>query len=80
MTSVETFVLSFFVRRLDGLLIKFGGNAAVLTPAGAHRHHIFGPVTRELRTEKFRLERSVVGPERYHRALRQRLMGDEVII
>src|SRR3546814_18549365 len=43
------------VRRKDGSLIKFGGNAAVLLnaklePIGTR---IFGPVTRELRTEKF---------------------------
>lgn len=43
------------VRRPDGSLIKFDGNAAVLLnnklePIGTH---IFGPVTRELRTEKF---------------------------
>ncbi|MBY0379268.1 MAG: 50S ribosomal protein L14 [Burkholderiales bacterium] len=43
------------VRRNDGSLIKFDGNAAVLLnaklePIGTR---IFGPVTRELRTEKF---------------------------
>ena len=43
------------VRRQDGSLIKFDGNAAVilnnkLEPIGTH---IFGPVTRELRNEKF---------------------------
>lgn len=43
------------VRRPDGSLIKFDGNAAVLLnnkgePLGTR---IFGPVTRELRTEKF---------------------------
>jgi large subunit ribosomal protein L14 len=43
------------VRRGDGSLIKFDGNAAVLLnnklePIGTR---IFGPVTRELRTEKF---------------------------
>lgn len=43
------------VRRPDGSLIKFDGNAAVLLnaklePMGTR---IFGPVTRELRTEKF---------------------------
>ena len=43
------------VRRSDGPLIRFDGNAAVLLNA----HHqpigtrIFGPVTRELRSEKF---------------------------
>lgn len=44
------------VRRPDGSLIRFDGNAAVLLnntneqPVGTR---IFGPVTRELRTEKF---------------------------
>lgn len=43
------------VRRQDGSLIRFDGNAAVLLnnqlqPIGTR---IFGPVTRELRTEKF---------------------------
>ncbi len=43
------------VRRNDGSLIKFDNNAAVLLnnklePIGTR---IFGPVTRELRTEKF---------------------------
>jgi large subunit ribosomal protein L14 len=43
------------VRRKDGSLVRFGGNAAVLLnaklePIGTR---IFGPVTRELRTEKF---------------------------
>ena len=43
------------VRRADGSLIKFDGNAAVLLtpklePVGAR---IFGPVTRELRTVQF---------------------------
>ena len=43
------------VRRQDGSLIKFDTNAAVLLntklePIGTR---IFGPVTRELRTEKF---------------------------
>lgn len=43
------------VRRADGSLIKFDSNAAVLLnaklePIGTR---IFGPVTRELRTEKF---------------------------
>jgi large subunit ribosomal protein L14 len=43
------------VRRPDGSSIKFDGNAAVLLnnnlePIGTR---IFGPVTRELRTEKF---------------------------
>jgi len=43
------------VRRPDGSLVRFDGNAAVLLnnklePIGIR---IFGPVTRELRTEKF---------------------------
>ena len=43
------------VRRQDGSLIRFDGNAAVLlnpqdAPVGTR---IFGPVTRELRNEKF---------------------------
>lgn len=43
------------IRRGDGSLVKFDGNAAVLLnsklePIGTR---IFGPVTRELRTEKF---------------------------
>ncbi|SDZ05303.1 50S ribosomal protein L14 [Nitrosomonas sp. Nm58] len=43
------------VRRSDGSLIKFDGNAAVilntkLEPIGTR---IFGPVTRELRTSRF---------------------------
>lgn len=43
------------VRRPDGALIRFDGNAAVLLnnklePVGTR---IFGPVTRELRTERF---------------------------
>ncbi|WP_097462392.1 50S ribosomal protein L14 [Mangrovitalea sediminis] len=45
----------FGVRRPDGSLIRFDGNAAVLlnnqdAPIGTR---IFGPVTRELRNEKF---------------------------
>ena len=44
------------VRRADGSLIRFDGNAAVLLnnklePIGTR---IFGPVTRELRSERFR--------------------------
>lgn len=43
------------VRRADGSIIRFDGNAAVLlnnqdAPIGTR---IFGPVTRELRNEKF---------------------------
>ena len=43
------------VRRTDGSLIRFDGNAAVLLN-GQHQPigtRIFGPVTRELRGEKF---------------------------
>ncbi len=45
----------FGVRRTDGSVIRFDGNAAVLLnakhePIGTR---IFGPVTRELRNEKF---------------------------
>jgi len=43
------------VRRTDGSVIRFDGNAAVLlnnqlTPVGTR---VFGPVTRELRTTRF---------------------------
>lgn len=43
------------IRRQDGSLIRFDGNAAILlnnqnAPIGTR---VFGPVTRELRTEKF---------------------------
>jgi large subunit ribosomal protein L14 len=38
------------IRRSDGSLVKFDGNAAKLEPIGTR---IFGPVTRELRTERF---------------------------
>ena len=43
------------VRRQDGSLIKFDQNAAVLLNANKQPigTRIFGPVTRELRTEKF---------------------------
>ena len=45
------------VRRSDGSLIRFDGNAAVLLNANASKQpigtRIFGPVTRELRNEKF---------------------------
>ena len=46
---------SFGVRRSDGSLIRFDNNAAVLLnprlePVGTR---IFGPVTRELRTNNF---------------------------
>ena len=43
------------VRRSDGSLIRFDGNAAVLLNANLQPigTRIFGPVTRELRNEKF---------------------------
>lgn len=43
------------VRRPDGSLIRFDGNAAVLLNANLQPigTRIFGPVTRELRTEQF---------------------------
>ena len=43
------------VRRNDGSLVKFDGNAAVLLTAKLEPigTRIFGPVTRELRTERF---------------------------
>jgi len=43
------------VRRTDGSLIRFDSNAAVLLNANLQPvgTRIFGPVTRELRTEKF---------------------------
>lgn len=43
------------VRRADGSLIRFDSNAAVLLNANLQPigTRIFGPVTRELRTEKF---------------------------
>ena len=52
------------VRRKDGSLIRFDGNAAVLLnarlePIGTR---IFGPVTRELRTSKF-MNISSLAPE-----------------
>ncbi|HEC20703.1 MAG TPA: 50S ribosomal protein L14 [Gammaproteobacteria bacterium] len=43
------------VRRADGSLIRFDGNAAVLLNASLQPigTRIFGPVTRELRSERF---------------------------
>ncbi|RZU97784.1 50S ribosomal protein L14 [Spiribacter vilamensis] len=43
------------VRRPDGSLIRFDGNAAVLLNANRQPvgTRVFGPVTRELRTERF---------------------------
>jgi large subunit ribosomal protein L14 len=45
----------FGVRRSDGSLIRFDGNAAVLLSAKLEPigTRIFGPVTRELRTSQF---------------------------
>src|SRR5690625_7742887 len=45
------------VRRADGSLIRFGGNAAVLRNAKFEPIDtcICGPVTREVRTERFRM-------------------------
>ncbi|HCW0460357.1 TPA: 50S ribosomal protein L14 [Pseudomonas aeruginosa] len=55
MTAVVVRTKHGGVRRTDGSIIRFDGNAAVLLnnkqePIGTR---IFGPVTRELRTEKF---------------------------
>lgn len=43
------------VRRADGSVIRFDGNAAVLLGANMQPigTRVFGPVTRELRTEQF---------------------------
>ncbi|APC97592.1 50S ribosomal protein L14 [Pseudofrancisella aestuarii] len=43
------------VRRKDGSVVRFDGNAAVLLNANGQPigTRIFGPVTRELRSEKF---------------------------
>jgi large subunit ribosomal protein L14 len=43
------------IRRIDGSVIRFDGNAAVLlnNKLEPFATRIFGPVTRELRTEKF---------------------------
>ena len=70
------------VRRADGSLVKFDGNAAVLLntklePIGTR---IFGPVTRELRTERFMKIVSLapevsVGGSRSHEQDSQRRRG-----
>ncbi|MXR32234.1 50S ribosomal protein L14 [Pseudomonas sp. PICF6] len=57
------------VRRADGSIIRFDGNAAVLLnnkqePIGTR---IFGPVTRELRTEKFM---KIVSPQKCCKEIR----------
>ena len=67
------------VRRADGSLIRFDGNAAVLfnnklEPIGTR---IFGPVTRELRSETIHEDRlaragSAVNEERRHEPYPQR--------
>lgn len=46
---------AFGVRRRDGSTLKFDGNAAVLLNAAGQPigTRIFGPVTRELRSEQF---------------------------
>jgi large subunit ribosomal protein L14 len=43
------------IRRMDGSVVRFDGNAAVLlnNKLEPFATRIFGPVTRELRTEKF---------------------------
>ena len=41
------------VRRADGSTVTFDGNAAVLLNSKPIGTRIFGPVTRELRTEQF---------------------------
>ena len=73
------------VRRPDGSLIKFDGNAAVLLnaklePIGTR---IFGPVTRELRTERF-MKIVSLAPEvlckEDRRTCSKIRKGDEVIV
>jgi len=67
------------VRRSDGSLIRFDRNAAVLLtpkmePIGTR---IFGPVTRELRTERF-IENRIACPRG---PVMQRIKkGDEVVV
>ena len=76
------------VRRQDGSLVKFDGNAAVLLnaklePIGTR---IFGPVTRELRTERFMKivslapEVSVARWMQEHLAMNKIRKGDQVIV
>src|SRR5690606_35920901 len=74
------------VRRPDGSLIRFDGNAAVLLnnkhePIGTR---IFGPVTRELRSEKFMkivsLAPEVLGAEGHKTVAKRIRRGDEVIV
>ena len=70
------------IRRNDGALIKFDGNAAVLLnaklePIGTR---IFGPVTRELRTEKFMKIVSLAPEVLKGTAMNKLRTGDEVIV
>jgi large subunit ribosomal protein L14 len=71
------------IRRADGSLVKFDGNAAVLLnaklePIGTR---IFGPVTRELRTEKF-MKIVSLAPKfcKDNNAMNKIRKGDEVIV
>ena len=66
------------VRRADGSLIRFDGNAAVLLtnklePIGTR---IFGPVTRELRTSQF-MKIISLAPEVLDEKIRK---GDNVVV
>ena len=70
------------IRRGDGSLVKFDGNAAVLLnaklePIGTR---IFGPVTRELRTEKFMKIVSLAPEVLEGRAMNKIRKGDEIIV
>src|SRR6202035_2045426 len=70
------------VRRQDGSLIKFDGNAAVLLntklePIGTR---IFGPVTRELRSERFMKIVSLAPEVLEGVAMNKIRKGDEVIV
>ncbi len=73
------------VRRQDGSLVRFDGNAAVLLnaklePIGTR---IFGPVTRELRTERF-MKIVALAPEVLYvlgtTAMDKIRKGDEVVV
>eukprot|EP01034_Spumella_vulgaris_P027350 gene27350-34055_t len=69
------------VRRQDGSLVKFDGNAAVLLnaklePIGTR---IFGPVTRELRTEKF-MKIVSLAPEGKRGTVQQRVDAEHVVV
>src|SRR5690606_9863653 len=70
------------VRRPDGSIIRFDGNAAVLLnnkqePIGTR---IFGPVTRELRTEQFMKVVSLAPEVLYGEAVMQKIRRDDEII